>query len=213
MFVPAETQFGCLTCAGLSRPMPGESVCGDGWNLVGTEACATVTVVDGIGHGPLAHAASQLALQTVERLLDADPGYPLDRLLRSCHDALRGTRGAALALLRLQPRLRRLAFAGVGNVAFTGQPRRSGLGISLPGMVGSTMRTVRVFESELEPGDQYALWSDGVGSRFRLESNIERSLSDAVQSGIEEHGKHSDDATLVLVRCAAASAATGAAQC
>ena len=207
------TQLGCLTYAGLSRPMPGESVCGDGWNVLGSVDCATVAVADGVGHGPLAHEASQLALRTVEQVLVGDPGCPLDGLLRICHDALRGTRGAAVALLRLQPQVRRLAFAGVGNVAFTGRPRRRGLGISLPGMVGAKMRTVRVFESELEPGDQYALWSDGVSSRFRLEPDARRCLPDAVKIGIEEHGKDRDDATLVLVRWAAGALAADAAPC
>ncbi|MFE1578981.1 hypothetical protein [Streptomyces fradiae] len=59
-------------------------------------AAVTAMVVDGLGHGPAAARAADLAVRTFH----GSPALPLPRLMAAVHEALRGTRGAAVGLLR-----------------------------------------------------------------------------------------------------------------
>ncbi|MEU4738498.1 MULTISPECIES: hypothetical protein [Streptomyces] len=59
-------------------------------------AAVTAMVVDGLGHGPAAAHAADLAV----RAFHDSPALPLPRLMTAVHQALRGTRGAAVGLLR-----------------------------------------------------------------------------------------------------------------
>jgi serine/threonine protein phosphatase PrpC len=159
-------------------------------------------VADGLGHGPAAEEASQRAVQHTRELLAEDPRASLEGILRSCHRALAGTRGAALALCRFLPDEGKLRFCGVGNVALSIYPERRGLGISMPGVVGYRMRKVRVFESTLEPGDLVLVYSDGISSRLSLKSLASLPLEQLVERVEADHGKAHDDATVVAVRVA-----------
>ena len=63
----------------------GEAVCGDGWMVTAGDACNTVLVVDGLGHGPAAFDATRHVLEAFRtlgaercdanlKLLDGQPG-------------------------------------------------------------------------------------------------------------------------------------------
>jgi anti-sigma regulatory factor (Ser/Thr protein kinase) len=58
--------------AGVSVPKRGETVCGDSWAVVETAARVLLLVSDGLGHGPLAAAASARAVEVL-RARAADP--------------------------------------------------------------------------------------------------------------------------------------------
>ncbi|UWZ49043.1 SpoIIE family protein phosphatase [Dactylosporangium matsuzakiense] len=150
--------------AGLSRPITGERACGDRYAARAVGDVLLVLVADGLGHGPLAAAASS-AITDVFLASDVDaPG----RLLELLHRSVSHTRGAAVSVARVSDGA--VVFAGLGNVAgaiaFPDGERR-GM-VSMPGIVGHQSRSVREFTYELPPEGVVVLHSDGVSDRWNL---------------------------------------------
>lgn len=158
-----------------------------------------VCVVDGLGSGPAAAQAAQTAVDWVA----AHDQAPLSQIVRGCHDALRHTRGAAVALVRMNMARRELTFVGVGNVEFyawSAEPMRP---ISYAGIVGSRLPILREFQYHLSPGDVIFLHTDGISRRFALEDVIDRGGSVSPQQLAEaiarSYAKRNDDATLLVL--------------
>jgi anti-sigma regulatory factor (Ser/Thr protein kinase) len=184
-FWPAAAPVPRPAVAAILRPFEGETECGDAWALREQGDAAVLMVADGLGHGPLAAAASGAA---VRAFLGASPGQTPAELLRALHGALRGTRGAAVAIVRLDPALRTLTFAGAGNVAIwidDGEQRR-GLS-SAPGIVGHNARAFRDLRVPLPAGARVVLHSDGLTSKWDL----------ATYPGLRVHDPHLIAATLM----------------
>jgi hypothetical protein len=75
--------------AGLTRPIDGETECGDSYAAVQMGDVITAVMCDGLGHGPLAAAA---AAEGVAAFLDDPDGDPA-ALLGRMHRRMGGTRG------------------------------------------------------------------------------------------------------------------------
>ncbi|GGX84590.1 SpoIIE family protein phosphatase [Massilia dura] len=164
---PADTarDAPALRWGAVCLPMDGEYLSGDSWALAHDATSATVMVADGLGHGPLAAQASELAATT----LAGAPELPAGTLLEDMHAALRPTRGAAAAVARIDMLGDSLTFAGVGNIAahlITGDERRQM--VSHNGIVGSNMRKVQVFDAPWTDDTLMVLHSDGINSRWHL---------------------------------------------
>ncbi|WP_432159860.1 ATP-binding SpoIIE family protein phosphatase [Streptomyces sp. NRRL F-5630] len=156
--------------AGLTRPISGEIVCGDAWAARPVAAtgdgpgAVLVMMCDGLGHGPLAARAGELA---VEAFLSSTAREP-DEVLRVLHGALRGGRGAAVGVAKLDLATRRVRFCGAGNISayVIGEGRRRSLG-SAPGIVGHQLPRLRVFDDVMAGVDgTLLLHSDGLTSRW-----------------------------------------------
>ena len=99
-------------------PYRGETTCGDAWAAAADPAAPrdglrVLMLADGLGHGTeAAHAAEE----AVRRFLQAPLRPPAD-ILQAIHLALRPTRGAAIAIARLEPENRRVLYAGIGNIS------------------------------------------------------------------------------------------------
>ena len=76
------------------RALPGESVSGDRHVVLPHRRGVTLAVIDGIGHGPEAAKAAELAADTL-RLM---PDNNLLVHLNCCHLALANTRGVVMTL-------------------------------------------------------------------------------------------------------------------
>jgi anti-sigma regulatory factor (Ser/Thr protein kinase) len=101
-----------LAIEGLSVPAPGEETCGDAWDEESRPDGAAILVVDGLGHGPLAAAASAAAVEAFRAARGQTPA----RRLEAIHEAMRATRGGAAAIADVDLRTRQVRFAGVGNI-------------------------------------------------------------------------------------------------
>src|SRR5258708_7653498 len=98
-----------------SRPLFGETVSGDSWAIRFDGNAALILMADGLGHGLLAAAASGAAVDAFSRAIDPSPL----NLVRTIHQALRGTRGAAIAVASVEFGERCVRFCGLGNIAGT----------------------------------------------------------------------------------------------
>lgn len=155
-------------CGLVCLPMAGEQSCGDvAWAAaVGDEAVLMIS--DGLGHGDEAAKASDAAIELMPDMSFSLP--PADMALRM-HLALQRTRGAAVAIARVDSRLGKVTFAGVGNIAACtiadGERRHL---VSLNGIVGHNLRKTQQFEANWHDGMLLVMHSDGLGSRWSLDS-------------------------------------------
>jgi len=91
---------------------PGEQVCGDDWATVDRDGLSFVLMVDGLGHGPPAALAAEESVRIFQGHRSREPA----EIVESTHRAIRGTRGAALAIARLDLANGEVRYAGVGNI-------------------------------------------------------------------------------------------------
>ncbi|WP_377705098.1 ATP-binding protein [Pseudoduganella sp. UC29_71] len=189
-----------LEVGAVCLPMRGETVCGDAWALACGATSATVLVADGLGHGPLAADASRAAVHTAM----AAPEQPASVLLEDMHGALRATRGAAAAVVRIDMLAGGLQLAGIGNIAchaWSGGTRRQL--VSHNGIVGSNMRKVQEFPAPWGHDSMLILHSDGLGSRWNLDDYPGLAARHpAVVAAVlyRDFSRRSDDVTVLVLR-------------
>ena len=134
-----------------------------------------------------------------------DGAAPSDAL-RIIHDALRPTRGAAVALLQLDAV--RAQYAGIGNIAGA-ILRPDGISrmVSVAGTAGVTQPKTRVFAYPTGPGALIVLASDGVATSWQLDPYPGLSQKHpTLIAGVlfRDFSRRRDDATVVVIRIAAA---------
>ncbi len=102
----------------------GQEVCGDAWGVEQTDRSTTLLVADGLGHGYEASLASAEAVRT----LRGHPALAPKELIELSHKALRSSRGAAVAVARIDRTrgkshvFRRGKRRGADLFRFDGQP-------------------------------------------------------------------------------------------
>ena len=187
-----------IRCAGLIRPITGETECGDDFGAVQAGDTVTAVLCDCLGHGPLAAAAASQALAAV---LDQPGGEPA-ALLERAHRRMSGTRGGAVGIVQLTGSVAR--FAGLGNIAasiLSGDTRKSML--SVPGIAGFQARVIRQFEYDVPPGAAVILHSDGISSRWEVAAVPGLAARDPLVIAavlLAEAGQHRDDAGVLVVK-------------
>src|ERR1700728_801371 len=157
---------GSLEIAAVSEPLRGEEECGDGWGIRRFPDSQVLMVVDGLGHGVLAAEAAREGEQVLARAQADSP----QEILQDIHGALKKTRGAAVAVAKIQPEKGLLTFVGVGNVSAS--IVSAGLSRSMAshnGTVGHQMARVQEFTYPWNADSHLIMHSDGLGSRWDLE--------------------------------------------
>ncbi|MET7420200.1 SpoIIE family protein phosphatase [Dactylosporangium sp. NPDC005555] len=184
---------------GLTRPITGESACGDRYAARRVDGAMLLIVADGLGHGALAAAASGACVDAFLASPLESPGAIVEHL----HRVVSYTRGAAVSVARVEHDTVR--FAGLGNVAgtvATPDGARRGM-VSLPGIVGHQSRVVREFSYDLPPGAVVVLHSDGVSDRWTLRDYPGLSRQDPLLIAgtlLRDVGVRRDDACVAVVR-------------
>ncbi|MYT73825.1 SpoIIE family protein phosphatase [Streptomyces sp. SID8367] len=195
--------------AGLTRPISGETVCGDTWAVRavapadGSEpGLLTVLMCDGLGHGPLAARVSDRARQIFRETAAEQPRDIVSQL----HEGLRGSRGAALAVAEVDRRAGRVTLCGIGNIsAFVVEHDRRSALLSHPGIVGVQMPTTRTYSADLTPGSALVMHSDGLHQRWSptdLPGLLTRHPSVIAGQILNQAGLRRDDAGIVVVPAA-----------
>lgn len=187
-----------ISIAGIRRYYPGEDVCGDDWLICESADALIVTLIDGLGHGPKAHEASLATCAHVSSLVHAErPSPSLESIMESCHSAIRRTRGAAVALLKIGEE--KSSFLSVGNVALRlSEGHKSGV-ICHAGIVGRRSRPHRAFPFVWPADSTIYLFTDGISSRFQ-EPETRLSPRQCSKHILNEFGKDTDDASILVLR-------------
>ncbi|MBL7497882.1 ATP-binding protein [Frankia sp. CNm7] len=185
--------------AGLTRPITGETVCGDAYAVRTLDGRLALLSCDGLGHGELAARAADAAVRIFRAA-----GPPLDPvdLVRRVHSGISHTRGAAVAVAVLEPSAGTLRFAGLGNISgvILGGARRVGL-TSRPGIAGHQARSLAETRHELPPGALVVLHSDGISPRWDLADHpgiVSRGALVVAASVLRDAGLRRDDASVLV---------------
>ncbi|WP_261565264.1 ATP-binding protein [Frankia gtarii] len=191
---------GARRAGGLTRPITGETVCGDAYAVRATDTGLALLLCDGLGHGELAARAAGEAVRIFLAATDP-PSGPVE-LVRRIHQGISHTRGAAVAVAVLEPAAEVLRFAGLGNVAgvILGGVRRAGL-LSRPGIAGHQARGLSETRHPLPPDALVVLHSDGVGSRWNLADHPGVASHDPLLVAatiLRDAGLRRDDASVVV---------------
>lgn len=195
-----ETPSAMRAVGALCTAMRGETDVGDGWCVRRNGPSVLVTVVDGLGHGTEAAKATSTALRVVQ---SADPNDTLEQLGTAVHGALRSTRGAAVALARIDTANQTLTFLGIGNIAGTifGEKRQSLA--SLNGTMGGTAPKMQRFSYAMPRDATLVMSTDGIVSRWSLDDVPGIWMRDPlVIAGLMQRDfqRGHDDATVVVFR-------------
>lgn len=181
-------------------PKPGYAENGDGFVFRSWGTHTMVGVLDGVGHGAPAQAATQAALRYVETHLE----QPLEDIFRGVGIACRGTRGVVMALARFDWVGHTLEFASVGNIEArvldTDQPMRF---VVRRGILGANAPEPRVTSQQWPKGATLVMFSDGVASHWgdvTLADAQGASASIAARALLNKLNRLTDDATLLIVR-------------
>ena len=184
---------------GLCVPKRGEPECGDAWATEQTDDTLSLVMADGLGHGPIAATAAREAV----RIFRANCGLEPAAILKRIHDALRSTRGAAVAVCRVTLATREVRFAGVGNISGTivaGEQTRSM--VSHNGTAGAEVRKIQEFTYPLAVGATVVVHSDGIATHWRLSEFPGLASRDpSLVAGVLFHHfqRGRDDATVVVL--------------
>lgn len=151
----------------ISMPVKGEESCGDGWGKRETAESIVLMVVDGLGHGILAAEAAREA----ERVFGESRSDSPTPILQDSHDALKKTRGAAMAVAALHLERGLISFAGVGNIgASTLSPDGSRGMASHNGTVGHQLHKIQEFTYPWNVDSFLIMHSDGLNTRWDLKA-------------------------------------------
>jgi anti-sigma regulatory factor (Ser/Thr protein kinase) len=184
---------------GLTRPITGESVCGDAWAAVDTDDRVAVVVADGLGHGELAAQASRAAVEA----FSADPWRGPVAVLADVHRRLAGTRGAAVMVVDVDRVAGEVRWAGVGNIAGRVVGARVRNLSSRPGIVGQHVPQLREERVDLDERTLVVLHSDGLTAKWALErwgGLVLRSSTVVAAALLQWAGLRQDDASVVVIR-------------
>ena len=194
------TQEEDVSVGGVCVPVRGEEVCGDGWSVVDQNGTRTVLVTDGVGHGPEAQRATSRARELFERSAARAPAEIVEVL----HAGMRSTRGAAVAVVRIERDEPDITFCGIGNIAgciLDGERPRNL--VSHHGTVGHDLKRVHEFQYPFLPGATMVLNSDGLTTQWELDSYLgllQRHPSVVASILYRDFRRERDDATAVVVR-------------
>jgi phosphoserine phosphatase RsbX len=161
-----------------------------------------VAGIDGLGHGDEAARAARKAAEVVRQ----SPSQDLALLVQRCHDALKGTRGAAITLAFVSLSEGGVSWLGVGNVegrVLSGDPSAAQPKGSLPlgtGVPGHELPPVRATKLDLRTGDVIVLATDGVASAFADSLDVSGSTQAISERILSDHWKPLDDGLVVTVR-------------
>ena len=185
-----------------SIPLKGQDVSGDSYLIKPFPNGILMAVVDGLGHGSEAAAASKIAVST----LDAYAHEPIIPLVRRCHEALKGTRGVVMSFAKLNSPDKMMAWLGVGNIEVLllkgdGKPKISRERLLLRGgTLGYQLPPLRESVIPFMPGDTLIFVTDGIRGSFEegiKPGDMPQQIADSIMA---RFNRGTDDALVLVVR-------------
>lgn len=185
-----------------SHPQAHQSECGDAFTIQPIPTGFLVAAIDGLGHGRDAARAAKRAVDCI----DQSTGLTLPDILRACHQALIGTRGAAISLAQIDIADHGLSWVGVGNVegvvlnpvAYQAATWRGDTLVVRGGVVGYDMPHLQIAHVHFGLGAVLVFATDGIRQGFGNEIHAGRPPQETADQIMSRYDRGTDDA-LVLV--------------
>ena len=190
---------GWVLWAAAGAPIPGETSSGDGYVVLQRPLRTLIAVMDGLGHGPEAHEATNSAIAAIAET----PDVPLHILFESCDKALQRTRGVVMSVASIAED-GQMEWLSVGNVEAvvvrSAQADRREAALARGGVVGWRMPSLSVRALRLDVGDLIVLATDGIRSGFASAVDPIESPEVIASRIMEQNGRGYDDALVVVAR-------------
>jgi anti-sigma regulatory factor (Ser/Thr protein kinase) len=196
--VPADSELGIVLV-----PYPGEVECGDSWAFGIKSGVPSLFAVDGSGHGPHAASAARNAVEAFEKSDQRDSV----RIMETIHRSLAPTRGAAIAIARVDRPAGIVRFSGIGNIsaALVSDAAVKRM-VSMNGTAGHVAPRVREFAYPYSGTATIILHSDGVSAKWDLAAYPGlAACRPSVIAGVlsRDFRRTNDDALIAVLRVAA----------
>ena len=173
---------------------------GDGYGIWRQEGRVLFAVADGTGSGSAAADAVESCLDSL-----ADSLGVLSDDFQTCHQALKGSRGAAMALMVISTQTGVMTWAAVGDV--DGVLMRPALGSGdvpaaitrIGGTLGITYNGIVAHSHKLEPGDMLVMTTDGVLRDFSAEISLNNPAETVVAQILRDFRRAGDDSLVMAI--------------
>ena len=151
-----------------------------------------LAVIDGLGHGPEAQAATLAGLRFLEGVALS---MPLSEMMLGLHEAMRGTRGAAGAVCATHGA--ELYACAVGNVEL--RPVRADVPlIASAGILGVRVQKFRVCSVRIALPCRLVMFSDGLANPTTISEFHPLPPQLACDGLIQRHRRTYDDTTVLI---------------
>lgn len=220
---PAPTRPLNFTSITRNRPALHQSSSGDALLILNHGPLGFRIVLDGAGHGPIAHQLSRKASEAIKRCLskhfyalplDADGGLDISErdidtlmldTINTTHEQIRSSRGVAVGMAVFDGNAHRLHFLGIGNTRILLLSVKGWEGVSRDGQLGVTFKSPLIHHYPLNPDDVVLQSSDGIRTstlrsmrptRQHAPVDVERVANDLLA-----RTSFTDDVSVLLTRC------------
>lgn len=164
----------------VSRPKPGQEVCGDSWAVAHLPGKSLFMVADGLGHGLEASLASLEAVRQFHGATQTGQWQGPKEVIEAMNRSMGATRGAAVAIAEVSVERGEVRFVGIGNIAgtvimpdlthHTQHNYHAHHMVSHNGIVGHQMKKVQEFIYPWSENGLLIFHSDGLSNKWRLDS-------------------------------------------
>jgi anti-sigma regulatory factor (Ser/Thr protein kinase) len=192
----SEIRFSALNVS-----KPGQTVSGDGFEVVYNQHETKIIMGDGLGHGILAHEAIQDALLSFKICPENDPA----KILKFLHDPAKKTRGLVATAVTVDHRSKKWKICGIGNIStrlFEGRETKNY--ISYNGIIGLNMpNTLKNHEAELTTHQCLIMSTDGIKTRWEISQFPSIMRYDPFMLAAvlyKECGRKNDDMSILIAR-------------
>ncbi|NJD53095.1 MAG: stage II sporulation protein E (SpoIIE) [Candidatus Methanoperedens sp.] len=202
--------LGLIEWGSSMMPFPGQNVSGDSLLIKSFKSGILIAVVDGLGHGYEAAAASRIAIETLDTNTNTNTGAneQITAMVRRCHEALKGTRGVVMSIAFLDLPDKKITWLGVGNIegmllrqdtnsVITHERlllRGGALGYQLPPLKEAVIPFI--------PDDTLIFVTDGIKSSFETDINLSEKPQQIADNIMARFARGTDDALVLVVRYA-----------
>ena len=189
----------CVEWATARAVAPGHHDSGDEFCVRPFERRTIIAVLDGLGHGSAAAVVARQGVQLLEQAQTSD----LLKLVRACHERLRGSRGVVMSLAMFDAPENTMTWIGVGNVCGTLWSPRSSIRRTLllrSGLIGDMLPRLQVSVVPVTEGDTLVFTTDGVAGNIDDRMLQGQSLQVIAERILTRCSNGHDDALALVAR-------------
>lgn len=185
----------------LNVSKPGQTVSGDGFQIVYTPNYTKIFMGDGLGHGREAFEAVQLAITNFKLCSETDPV----QILRFIHDRVKKSRGMVATSVTIDHLRKKWRICGIGNIATKFYEGLFGKNyINYNGIIGLNIPTsLKNHEADLAKHQCLILSSDGIKTRWDISQFPSIGRYDPIMLAAviyKESARKNDDMSILIAR-------------
>lgn len=182
-----------------NRPIWSECHSGDALVVRHCSNKLLLAVIDGTGHGEVAHQVSNRLATYLNNMPLMEP----TRILEELHEYIKPSIGASVGVALINTEQVTMEFAGVGNISAYVLSQNDVSFVSNDGVIGGQYRRCTSHKTTLKAGDLIVIHSDGIQSRFYTQyqqGQKQQSAGVFLTYIFKYFAKEHDDASCIVYR-------------